>query len=396
MANFALQAPARLSRSADVIVETALDAGGGDARLSPRIAAASIVNFWIFYFVINTIRMAVVDAPDQLHMLLRRLAVSVIGVVITALLCLLLRQFDSRTMRAQVTIAFLASIPAALAYAAANYAAFYVVYPRETELQELQKMPEHLTPVNAILDQGFSWYFFIVAWAVLYIALSYAAKVRTAERAAARFRAQAQTAQLRALRYQINPHFLFNTLNSLSTLVMRQSGDEAERMIINLSNFFRTSLTADPTEDVPLADEVKMQRLYLDIEQIRFPDRLKVEFDIPHELAGAAVPGMILQPIVENAIKYGVARSNRPVTVTIRARNVDGRLNLTVEDDGTADTVRGPSEEKAPGHGVGLRNVCERLAAQFGSAANCHYGARPQGGFRVSLLMPLRTGLSVA
>ena len=392
MVNFALQTPARMPHAARKGQDT--DATPPEAQLSPRIAAASIVNFWIFYFVINTIHMAVADAPDQLHMLLRRLAVSVIGIVITGLLCLLLRRFDGRTMRVQVTIAFLASIPASLAYAAANYAAFYVVLPRDSELEELQKMPEHLTPMNAILDQAFSWYFFIVAWAVLYIALSYAARVRTAERATARFQAEAQTAQLRALRYQINPHFLFNTLNSLSTLVMRQSGDEAERMIINLSNFFRTSLTADPTEDVSLADEVKMQRLYLDIEQIRFPDRLKVELDIPAELEGAAVPGMILQPIVENAIKYGVARSNRPVTVTVRARAVDGRLNLTVEDDGTADVVRGPAEEKAPGHGVGLRNVCERLVAQFGARADCHYGARPEGGFRVFLSMPLRTGLS--
>ena len=97
-------------------------------------------------------------------------------------------------------------------------------------------------------------------------------------------------------------------------------------MIINLSNFFRTSLTADPTEDVPLSDEVRMQRLYLDIEQIRFPERLLVVLDIPPNLESAAVPGMILQPIVENAIKYGVARTTRPVTVTIRARSAQGKL----------------------------------------------------------------------
>jgi two-component system, LytTR family, sensor kinase len=393
MVNFALQAPAWLPRTARGNQDA--DAASAEARLSPRIAAASIVNFWIFYFVINTVRMAVMDAPDQLHMLLRRFAVSITGMVITALLCLLLRRFDGKLMRVQVTIAFLASIPASIAYAMTNYAAFYVVHPGDSELKELQDAPaQHMTFTNVILDQAFSWYFFIVAWAVLYIALSYAAKVRAAERAAARFQAEAQTAQLRALRYQINPHFLFNTLNSLSTLVMRQSGDEAERMIINLSNFFRTSLTADPTEDVSLADEVKMQRLYLDIEQIRFPDRLKVALDIPTELECAAVPGMILQPIVENAIKYGVARSGRPVTITICARTVDGLLNLTVEDDGTADVVRGAAEDRAPGHGVGLRNVCERLAARFGAQADCRYGARPQGGFRVALTMPLKNSLS--
>src|ERR1700712_4910986 len=119
MVNFALQTPAWMPRAARRGQET--DAPPTEARLSPRIAVASIVDFWIFYFVINTIRMAVVDAPDQLNMLLRRLAVAIIGVVITGLLCLLLRQFDGRLMRVQVTIAFLASIPASLAYAATNF-----------------------------------------------------------------------------------------------------------------------------------------------------------------------------------------------------------------------------------------------------------------------------------
>jgi len=391
MVNFALQSPVRSSRGRGES-EMSADTPTADAHLSPRIAIASIVDFWIFYFVINTIHMAVAEAPDQLHMLSRRLAVSIIGMLITGALCLLLRRFDRRLMRVQVSIAFLASIPASLAYAATNYAAFYVVAPLESELEEMQKAPmEHLTPLNAIVDQAFSWYFFIVAWAVLYIALSYAVRVRAAERSAAEYRAVAQTAQLRALRYQVNPHFLFNTLNSLSTLVMRSRGDEAERMIMNLSTFFRTSLTTDPTEDVALADEIRMQRLYLDIEQVRFPDRLKTVIDVPPELESAAIPGMLLQPIVENAIKYAVARSNRPVTVTIRARDLHGDLQVAVEDDG-ADELPAPEQ----GHGVGLRNVCERLAARFGDHATCQYGARADGGFRVTLTMPLKTGLAVS
>jgi two-component system LytT family sensor kinase len=288
-----------------------------------------------------------------------------------------------------VTIAFLASLPVSFAYSFVNYAAFYLVHPMESDLKELEKMaPEKHVMWHDIVDGALNWYFFIVAWAILYIALSYANKVRLAERSAAASRAEAQTAQLRALRYQVNPHFLFNTLNSLSTLVMRQNGDEAERMIINLSNFFRTSLTTDPTEDVPLSDEIRMQRLYLDIEQVRFPERLQVVVDVPPELENAAVPGLILQPVIENAIKYGVARSTRPVTVTIRARAFQGRLLLTVNDDGMADG--GAALEKTQGHGVGLRNVCDRLAARFGGEASCHFGARPMGGFGVDLAMPLR------
>jgi two-component system LytT family sensor kinase len=370
----------------------------GEARAAPvraclptRPAVMSIIGFWVFYFIINTIRMAAVEAEGQLGMLVRRTAVSLVGIALTSLLWMLLRRLEGRSMRTLITVAFLASLPISFAYSTVNFTAFYVVHPHDSELQELHQemMKGKPAALYQIIDSALNWYFFILAWAIMYIALAYAGKVRLAERAAAQYRAEAQTAQLRALRYQINPHFLFNTLNSLSSLVLRQRGDEAERMIINLANFFRTSLTTDPTEDVPLGDEIRMQRLYLDIEQIRFPERLQVVLDIPPSLDAAAVPGMLLQPLVENAIKYGVARSTRPVTVTIRARSAHGSLHLTVEDDGPAEaeTALLPPEK---GHGVGLRNVCDRLAARFGEAAACHYGARPEGGFRVALTMPLR------
>ena len=351
----------------------------------------TILAFWAFYFVINTIRMAAVSSEHQLEMMARRTVVCLIGIVLTTLLWQVLRRFEARSMRALVTAAFVTALPISFAYATVNFTAFYVVHPHDSELREMHEERMKGKPAEAfqIIDSALNWYFFIVAWAIMYIALSYAAKVRVAERAAAGYRAEAQAAQLRALRYQINPHFLFNTLNSLSSLVLRQRGEEAERMIMNLANFFRTSLTTDPTEDVPLSDEIRMQRLYLDIERIRFPDRLHVVLDVPVELGNAAVPGMLLQPLVENAIRYGVARSTRPVTVTIRARAAEDNLLLTVEDDGQApaDMPLLPSEK---GHGVGLRNVCERLAARFGEAATCHYGARAEGGFRVALSMPLR------
>ena len=169
--------------------------------------------------------------------------------------------------------------------------------------------------------------------------------------------------------------------------MLRTRTDEAERMITNLAAFFRASLTADPTEDVPLAEEIRMQQLYLDIEKVRFPDRLLARFEIAPEAAGASVPGLILQPLVENAIKYGVSRSSRPVTVAIRAHGEADRLHLSVEDDGGACDV--PAAQ-ADSHGVGLRNVCDRLATRFDGAAECRYGARPGGGFRVDLVLPLR------
>jgi LytS/YehU family sensor histidine kinase len=155
---------------------------------------------------------------------------------------------------------------------------------------------------------------------------------------------------------------------------------------MNLSTFFRTTLSADPTADVSLEEEIKLQRLYLDIEQIRFPERLKVEVDIPDGLRSTRVPILILQPIVENAIKYGVARSRSPVTLRISASEEAGRLHLKVKDDGEQAQ---PGSADSSGTGVGLKNVCERLVARYGTQAGCFHGADPEGGFTVHVVLPV-------
>jgi two-component system LytT family sensor kinase len=351
-----------------------------------RVAVQSIFFFWAFYFVLNTAHMAIASVPDQLEMMCRRAAVVLVGIALTSIMYAILWRLESRSMRFMVGAAFLASVPLSIAYAVVNFTAFYLAVPTEAMMRDVAQLhAAHESALTNIADLIVSWYFFIAAWGILYVALSYAAKVGQAERQAAIFRSQAQAAQLRALRYQINPHFLFNTLNSLSALVLRQRNREAESMITNLATFFRTSLTSDPAADIALADEIDMQRLYLDIERIRFPDRLSVVIDVPKTLENVPVPGMILQPLVENAIKHGVARSSRPVTLAIRAQAVNGSLHLTVEDD--ADSC----SQQEPGDGVGLTNVRERLVARFDGSADVRYGRRDEGGFRVDLTLPLKT-----
>jgi LytS/YehU family sensor histidine kinase len=235
-----------------------------------------------------------------------------------------------------------------------------------------------------IADGAVTWYFFFAAWASFYVAMSAGNQLRIAERRAGEFERAAQSAQLRALRYQVNPHFLFNTLNSLSSLIMSRREDEAERMILSLSNFFRSTLAVDPTSDVSLAEEIRFQMLYLDIEKARFPSRLNVQTEIPDELLDARMPALLLQPIIENAIKYGVARAKQAITLSIRAAQEDGRLRVTIENNANpADQV------DDHGTGVGLTNVCERLSARFGGAAECRFGPIETGGFRVTLTMPL-------
>jgi hypothetical protein len=328
--------------------------------------------------------MAIAGDQGQVIMLFRRAAVVVVGIALTFGMYLILRRLERRSMRFMVTTTFLIALPSSFAYAAMNYVAFYLVAPTDSIMQELAQLhaKHEGSTMSMITESAVSWYFFIAAWGILYVALTYAGRVGQAERSAAIYRSQAQAAQLRALRYQINPHFLFNTLNSLSALVLSGRVQEAEKMITSLANFFRSSLTSDPAADASLCDEIEMQCLYLDIERIRFPERLSVEIDVPQNLWGRRVPGLITQPLVENAVKHGVARSTRPVTIAIRARVANGTLNLAVEDDA----------DGAPaftGEGVGLKNVRDRLAARFGSGARVDYGPRDGGGFRVDLMIPV-------
>lgn len=361
------------------------------ARVEPRLAVLTSVGFWVLYFFINTLKAFMFDHDDQWDMVKRRAVVVIAGMVIVGLMCLLLRRVEGKSLGVMLTTGFLAAPPAAVGYASFNYTMFYQVNPSDALLREMAAEPESYHRASAIISEfSVQWFFFFVAWSALYVALSYATRVRQAERTAAIYRGAAQAAQLRALRYQINPHFLFNTLNSLSTLILRKRNEEAEKMIMNLATFFRTSLSGDPTEDVTLAEEIRTQRLYLDIEQNRFPERLRFVIDVPPELEQALVPGFLLQPLVENAIKYGVSRSVDPVTVTITARAENGNLLISVVDDGC------PSFEAPAGTGVGLKNVTDRLATHFDGAASLSFGPRADGGFRVDLKMPLRPELLAA
>ena len=381
-----------------------------ESALSPRVALVSIIGFWLFYCAIVTLRAAVMGQAHQVETLVRHLALILFGMGFTYLLYLILLRVATSSVRRGMIAAGLLAAPAALAFSTADLVVFEVLktpppttagkandapagaqQPRQTTRMMVQvggtsADDANMAVIKMIADSAVNSYFFFVGWAALYLALRYAAEVGALERKNAAFRAAAQAAELRALRYQVNPHFLFNTLNSLSTLVMADRRPSAERMIINLSSFFRASLVGDPSEDVRLAEEVQLQRLYLEIEQVRFPDRLRLDIDLPDDLRDALVPGLILQPLIENAVKYGVSRSRRPVTIRIEASDRNGLLLLTVQDDGEPGAAGKKTEG---GTGLGLRNVANRIAARFGGDGHCRVRPLDSGGFRVDLAMPL-------
>ncbi|HEY0327146.1 MAG TPA: histidine kinase, partial [Allosphingosinicella sp.] len=174
--------------------------------------------------------------------------------------------------------------------------------------------------------------------------------------------ANAQHAQLAALRYQLNPHFLFNALNSISALIVTKRNEDAERMTDKLSSFLRSSLNADPGELIPLEEELALTEEYLDIESVRFGDRLDVEVDCSDAACEALIPSFLVQPLVENAIKHGVARTRGPTKININGEVKDCALRITVANCIAADQTA-PTH---PSSGVGLINVRQRLEAVYG------------------------------
>jgi len=385
------------------------------------LAAKSILGFWFFYLLTVVARAFL--SGDPLTVMENRAVTITAGIILTFLVYAAIRCFAGRSsLRHQALVAGGASFLAACALAAFLLAAdryqdsphdqfqftskegyqvtevgdqirvlrpngteFAVTYPNAGQLPAFEQF-------RMAADATVSWLFFFAAWSAFYIAMLAQSEAHRAQKRAGDAEAAAQAAHVQALRYQINPHFLFNTLNSLSSLVMTGRTDRAEAMLLALSTFFRTSLSLDPAANVTLAEEIDLQRLYLDIEKARFPDRLHVEIDVPEDLEQARLPALLLQPIVENAIKYGVSKSRKAVVLRIEARHLDDhRMVLEV-----SNRLKNGGREELPaatheGTGVGLANVCQRLDARFGSRASCRFGSMTGGGFKVSITMPVET-----
>jgi signal transduction histidine kinase len=222
----------------------------------------------------------------------------------------------------------------------------------------------------------------------LFVGLCYNVRVyrryRTEQEALVRARSLAASAQLDALRAQLNPHFLFNALHSLAPLV-RHDQNAAEEAIDRLGELLRYALDEQMSGDVTLADELNFVRNYLALEKLRLGGRLQVHSDVHPDLLDCALPSFTLQPIVENAIRHGIAPRPRGGTITISARVQGGRLCLEVNDDGSGAT----SERVAKAAGLGLRALRQRLEVRYGGAAALEVVTSPGEGFMVRLRLPL-------
>jgi LytS/YehU family sensor histidine kinase len=234
------------------------------------------------------------------------------------------------------------------------------------------------------------------AWSALYYAINYYLQVEEQADRLERLEAQATSAQLAMLRYQLNPHFLFNTLNSISTLVLLKQTEPANAMLTRLSSFLRHTLVTQPGGKVSVAQEVETLKLYLDIERMRFEERLRTVFRIDSAAANAAIPSLLLQPLVENAIKYAVSPQEEGARISLTAQVIGNRLRVTVADTGPGLQGR-PLVPQRYNHtntngtvstGVGLANIRDRLAQAYGDEHRFEIVTPPEGGFTVIIEIP--------
>ena len=348
-----------------------------------RFALGTATAAWMLYLAMAMVQCLVYGFNHPFMLLERHALTAFVAIGLSVGFHIVLTRCEGRDLSRQLTVALLLAAPAAALLSLINYNVMYVFAP-QGYLRDI-RMNMHLSLFGEVLHSFTGNYFIFAAWSVLCIAVGHELRTREALRRAAAAEAAARSVELRALRLQLDPHFLFNTLNTISGLILAGDGASAERTVEALSSFLRATLEGDATSDIPLAEELRLQMLYLQIEQIRFGERIQVVTDVPDELLDSMVPALILQPIIENSVRHAVARTSHPVQITISARRELDRLVLTVDDDGHPGAAGG-------GHGIGLANVAARLALRYERDAQFEFRLAATGGVRNVLSVPISIG----
>ena len=236
------------------------------------------------------------------------------------------------------------------------------------------------------------WSFFMLfMWCSLYFSIKQWLQSSEEKERLLRAESEVREARLLALRYQLNPHFLFNSLNAVSTLVLDGNAPAATRMLAQIGDLLRISLDSEVTAEVTLSQELAFTEGYLAIEQTRLGERLKIDMAVPLETRDALVPSMLLQPLVENAVRYGVAPLIEGGWIAIKSALHADRLRIVIGNSG----LRGEGEQKHIGGGIGLGNTAERLKTLYGADFEFSLGWPDAGGCEVVLELPLRRALNL-
>lgn len=332
---------------------------------------------WFFGYTLVVVSAAAEGRFAGGMMIAASLPLMLLGIVQSVALSLLFDHLEDRPSHVRWLFMAGAGFVAALIQTAADDAWL--------RLLALTLVPSWQEWAVAFQPQRLALIAILYCWTIyLSIALVWAARAtdlaQLNEGRASAFAAAASRAEAAALRLQLNPHFLFNTLNGISSLVVCGRDEEAEEMLGRLADFLRSSLISQPDAMIPIGQELDTIRAYLELESARFGERLQVEIGLDDQLEGLHVPNFLLQPLVENAITHGVAEATGAANIRIVVRPEGETVRIELHNT-VGDGV------SAKGHGIGIENTRRRLHLHYGAAAAIEYGPAPEG-YRVAIVLP--------
>ena len=329
---------------------------------------------WTGYLLLRSV--SALSNGQSVSALVPAIIEAIIGYCITLLLSTLYGYYRRLPRISGIPLTILTLGVACVLYATLEALTFPLIAP----------VPEIGISLSRVVGYMFFTFTVLAGWSALYFGINFYLIVEEQNDQLERLGTQAASAQLAMLRYQLNPHFLFNTLNSISTLVLLKETERANAMLSRLADFLRFTLIYEPTAHVTVAQEVQTLKLYLEIEKMRFESRLRPVFEIDPRAERARLPSLLLQPLVENAIKYAVTPSEEGAEIAVSARLVGERVRIAVSDTGPGliENKLGPSLST----GVGLANIRDRLVQAYGPDHRFDSRSTPGGGFVVEIEIP--------
>ena len=330
---------------------------------------------WSGYLILRSV--ATLSSGFSLQLIVPIIIESIVGYCLTLLLSALYGVYRRAGRIAGVTLAVLTLGAATFFYSLLDAFSFGFIKNGAPGID-----------LALLLGSVFLNFTVLAGWSALYFGINFYLIVEDQIDQMRDLEVQASSAQLAMLRYQLNPHFLFNTLNSISTLVLLKQTERANAMLSRLASFLRYTLANEPTAHVTIAQEVETLKLYLDIEKMRFEERLRPKFEIDPAVERARLPSLLLQPLIENAIKYAVTPKEEGAEICVTARLAGERVQIAVSDTGPG--LQPTKNRPSLSTGVGIANIRERLAQAYGPDHRFTMSAMPAGGFGVEIEIPFQ------
>lgn len=352
------------------------------------LAIKSIFGVWSAYFLFVTSRFLYVTQTNADALFFQRILMTSICITCTWILYRLLIAVRSGGMGAAI---FMLVLPAMIL---ANFIAILdqIIFNHDVDLFDFSYL---LDPIDFtsfdwayVLDEAFTRYFILASWGALYLALSHSQDVQRMMVHSRQLERVNRESELRALRYQLNPHFIFNALNSVSSLIIDRKSEQAEKLVDDLADYMRAVLSGGAEDMITVEHEIAQQVRYLEIERMRFPERLHYVVNIDPATNGWRIPALIMQPLIENAVKYGVSGTNQPLSIVISAQIESDRLHISIANDGRVKIPAGQTDDRAVGTGTGLANIQNRLRALYGQNASLFLANSTDGMAVATLILP--------